>query len=110
MFEKIVLRRSEAGPALTLGEIAEDLLFYQNVHIVIDYGALNALIDTLSMGGLLDLLARKNVTAVYTEDMLGTRTITVGNRRVHDFVALFVSGDQKSGQWPTKQRRLEHVL
>ena len=40
MFEKIILRRSDKGPGLTAGELAEALLFYQNVHIVLDFSSL----------------------------------------------------------------------
>lgn len=110
MFEKIVLRRSQSGPALTVGEIAEAMLFYQNVHIIIDFGALHALIDGLGMRGLLDLLARKNVTAVYTEEMLATYTNTVGTRRLHNFVAFTMAGDKDTGPLDSRQRRLEQLL
>jgi hypothetical protein len=33
MFERVVLSKSLVGPAITVGEIAEALLFYQNIHI-----------------------------------------------------------------------------
>lgn len=111
MFEKIVLRRSHAGPALTLGEVAEALLFYQNVHIILDGGALRGFVSgSFGMRGLLNLLSRPNVTAVYTEDMLGTRTNTVGNHRIHDFIAFTWQGDKETGAINSKQGRLEHLL
>jgi hypothetical protein len=75
MFEKIVLRRSDTGVALTLGEVAEALLFYQNVHLVLDPQALASLISCLGMNELLALVARKRLTAVYAEDFL-MRNIT----------------------------------
>jgi hypothetical protein len=110
MFEKIVLRRSQSGSVLTLGEIAEAMLFYQNVHIIIDYGALHALIDTIGMRGLLGLLARKNITATYTEEMFATNTQTIGNRHLHNFTAFTVSGDRETGHIKSKQKRLEYLL
>jgi hypothetical protein len=110
MFEKIVLRRAQSGPALTMGDIAEGMLFYQNVHIILDQGALYGLIDTLGMRGLLDLLARKNVTAVYTEEMLCTRTNTVGGRQFHSFLAFTITGDKDSGHLDSRQQRLEQRL
>lgn len=110
MFEKIVLRRSEAGPALTVGEIAEALLFYQNVHIVMDYGSLLGLVRTIGTSGVMQVLSRPHVSAVYSEEMLGARTVTVGSRLVHCFVAFKITGDQTVGPLETRQRRLEHAL
>ena len=37
MFEKIVLHRSDQGNSITAGELAEALLYYQNVHLILDY-------------------------------------------------------------------------
>src|SRR5579862_2034433 len=110
MFEKIILRRSEGGPALTLGEIAEALLFYQNVHLVLDYGTLLALVESLGMGGLLSLLARDNVTAVYTEEMLATKTEANILEDLHTLVAFMVSGDQTTGDIASRRGRLEYLL
>jgi hypothetical protein len=110
MFEKVVLRRSSTGPATTVGEIAEALLFYQNVHIVLDYPGLSSLLDGLGARGLLALLARPNVTAVYTEESLGTFTETTGSRQLHNFVAFKVSGNQESGPIHTRKGRLAELL
>lgn len=110
MFEKIVLRRSEHGPALTIGEVAEALLFYQNVHLVLDYGTLNGFIERIGMQRLLALLARPNVSAVYCEETLGTRTDRVGTLEAHSFIAFTFSGDQEIGQLTSRKKRLEYVL
>ena len=61
MFEKIILRRSDKGPALSAGELAEALLFYQNVHIVLDYSSLRGLINQIGMPSIVSLLSRPNV-------------------------------------------------
>jgi hypothetical protein len=79
VFEKIVLRRSDSGVALTLGEVAEALLFYQNVHLVLDPGSLQSLSGSLGLSELLALVARKRLTAVYSEDNLACVTQTVGS-------------------------------
>ena len=65
MFEKIVLRRSESGAAISAGQIAEALLFYQNVHLVIDMGSFGQLVRQLGPGTLISLLQRSDCTAVY---------------------------------------------
>jgi hypothetical protein len=110
MFEKIVLRRSEKGPALTVGEVAEALLFYQNVHLFLDYGSLNGFIAKIGMPRLLDLIARPNVSAVYCEEMLGTRTDRVGVSEHHSFVAFTFAGDKDVGQLRSRKKRLEYIL
>lgn len=110
MFEKIVLRRSEHGPALTVGDVAEALLFYQNVHIVLDYSTLVGFIKQFGMERLLALLARPNVSAVYCEESLATRTDRIGSFQPHSFVAMTVSGDQTIGELKSRRQRLEHVL
>ena len=110
MFEKIVLRRSDVGSALTMGEIAEAILFYQNVHLILDYGSLIGLIKTIGMPTLLSLLSRPNISAVYSEETLGTRTDTIGPIQLHEFVAITVTGDQTVGQLKGSKKRLEFIL
>lgn len=110
MFEKIVLRRSESGPPLTPGELAEALLFYQNVHIVLDFASLNNLIAAISMPTLLAVLSRKNVSAVYCEETLGIQTVDLGGIKTHSFVAFFYSGDKEVGVLKSRKKRLEYML
>ena len=103
MFEKIVLRRSETGVALTLGEIAEAMLFYQNVHLVLDPGAIDAISKSLGMREFLALVRRKRVSAIYANEMLMTHTTNVGSIPRHGFLAGFISG--KPNEQPRKGRR-----
>lgn len=110
MFEQIVLRKSSSGPALTLGEVAEALLFYRKVHLVLDYGGINSLIDSLGMRGLLALLQRGNVTATYTEEMLGVNTQTINRIQIHRFAIFKISGDQTVGTLKSRKDRLIYLL
>ena len=110
MFEKIVLRRSDVGSALTIGEIAEAILFYQNVHLVLDYGSLVGLIKKIGMPTLLSLLSRPNISAVYSEETLGTRTDTIGPIKIYEFVAFVLAGDQTVGQLKSRRKRLEYIV
>jgi hypothetical protein len=110
MFEKIVLRRSESGLALTTGEVAEALLFYEKVHLVLDQGSLRSLIYALGTDELLALLARKRLSAIYSEDMLMARNDTIGSFQFHSFGSFVLSA--KAGEQPRKSRksRLELIF
>ena len=103
MFEKIVLRRSTTGVALTPGEIAEALLFYQNVHVVLDYGTIMSISKSLGMRAFLSLVRRKRLSAVYTSEMLMAHCNNVGSISHHGFVAGILSG--KQGEQLRKGRR-----
>ncbi len=109
MFEKIVLRRCTSGEAMTLGEIAEAMLFYQNVHLIIDHGLLSGIVDLIGIEGLLDLLDR-NVTATYSPDMLGTSTTKIGAIDHHKFIGFQFSGDQEAGQLRGNHKVIERIL
>lgn len=110
MFEKIVIRSSDSGQPISLGELAEALFFYQNVHIILDYSSLTQLITTISMQKLLQLLSRKNVSAVYCEDILATQTQKHGMIEVHSLASIMISGDQTVGQLTNRRDRLEYIL
>ncbi|MGZ8217696.1 hypothetical protein [Methylomagnum sp.] len=110
MFEKIVLRRSENGAGLTAGELAEALLFYQNVHLVLDYGSLSGLVSQIGMPTLVSLLTRPNVSAVYCKNLLAVHTEKQLNTEIHRFVAFSIAGDQEVGTLHGKKKILEYIL
>jgi hypothetical protein len=110
MFEHIVLRRAEHGLPISVGQIAEALLYYQKVHLFLDRGTLRGLIECLGPAATLQLLRRPEVTAVYCEENLGTHTSSVGVTQFHGYVAFFLSGDQKSGQLKTLEARLRYEV
>ncbi|MDP3798891.1 MAG: hypothetical protein Q8R06_17390 [Polaromonas sp.] len=110
MFEKIVLRRSETGAAITAGQIAEALLFYQNVHLVIDLGSFGQLIRQLGPGTLLSILRRSDCTAVYCEETLGTHSQPIGSLQAHSFVAFALSGHDGIGMFASREERVVYML
>lgn len=110
MFEKIILKSSDSGQPISLGELAEALLFYQNVHIVLDYSSLTQIISKIGMQNLLSLLSRKNVSAVYCEDTLATQTQKFGAIEAHSFISFMLSGDQAAGPLNKRKERLEFIL
>jgi hypothetical protein len=110
MFEKIVLRRSDTGVALTLGEVAEALLFYQNVHLVLDPGSLGSLGKNLGLEELLALIKRKRITAVYSEDMLASYNTTLGGIPRHAFNTMMITANANELVRKTSKGRLELQL
>jgi hypothetical protein len=106
MFEHVVLRRTEVGDPVSIGEIVEALLYYQRVHLVIDRATLFGLLRQVGPDQLLTLLQRSDVSAVYCEEILGTTTDKVGALQAHKFVAFTLSGHEGAGSFRNAQERL----
>jgi hypothetical protein len=110
MFEHVVLRRAEGGFPISAGQIAEALLYYQKLQIVIDRGTLFKLIEQIGTGRLLTLLRRTEVSAVYCEEMLATHTELVGVTPRHNYIAFFLSGNKDVGEIKSPGDRLQFEL
>lgn len=110
MFERVVLRRSLDGPAITAGEIAEALLFYQNIHLVLDYSSLVGLIKTIGMRNILRMLSLPDVNATYIEEITGTHTEQTPTGPEYSLVAIMFSGHQDVGLLKSRKKRLEYML
>jgi hypothetical protein len=111
VFEKTVLRRAQAGNGLSVGEIAEALLFYQKVHLVLDFLSMGPLIKTLGADHLISLIERGRVTAVYVEDMLMANNGARGSVQTHSFITGMVSGKRNSKIiLKSRRERLQNVL
>jgi hypothetical protein len=110
MFDHVVLRRAEGGTPITAGQVAEALLFYQKVHLVVDRGTLSGLLRQIGASGLLALVGRTDFSAVYSEEMLGTMTNSVGVSKYYDFIAFTLSGTQAGGELKTPTERLQQEL
>lgn len=110
MFDHVVLRRSETGLAISAGEIAEALFYYQKVHLVLDRGTLFTLVRQLGPQTVLILLDRPEVSAVYCEETLGTHTEQIGGFAVHKYVAFTLAGHESVGDLKTPEERLSYEL
>lgn len=110
MFEKIVLRRSLDGPGITSGEIADALLFYQNVHIILDYSNLVGLVKSIGMRTILKMLTLPEVKVTYIEEMSGTQTDQASYGPEYSLVAFMITGHQDVGQLTSRKKRLEYML
>jgi hypothetical protein len=111
VFEKTVLRRAQAGEGLSVGEIAEALLFYQKVHLALDFHSLIRLVKTLGASALISLLERDRIIAVYAEDMLMANNGARGSMQTHSFTTATVSGKRNSKVvLKSRRERLQNVL
>ncbi|WKA62790.1 hypothetical protein [Pectobacterium aroidearum] len=110
MFDHVVLNRSIDGPSITIGEIAEALLFYQSIHIILDRSTLASLIDKIGSHNILKLLSLPHVKATYIEEFLGVHTEQTPFGPEHMLVSAYVSGGQDSGELKSVKKRLEYML
>ena len=95
MFERIVLRRSEDGQHPTVGDLAEAMLFYRHMHLVLDGPALLTLVQAVGIDHLTSLLQRKKVSAVFCRDQVATQTQQIGPLAHHRFTTIEISGRQE---------------
>jgi hypothetical protein len=91
MFELSVLRRTGNGEdVIDIGLLAETLLFYQRVHLLLDSGTLTYLVTKIGPDLLLELLDRPGISASFIRDSLGTITNNNGGLTSHTFAQFFV--------------------
>lgn len=95
MFESIVLRNSEDAGNITLGAIAEALLFYQNSRIVVGHGTLVSFARDGTLSEVLALVKEKRLQAVHCEETLATITNSHGVSQAHDFGAMILIGHEE---------------
>lgn len=74
MFESIVLRNSQEAGNVTLGAMAEALLFYQNTRVIIGHGMLVSLARGGLLSDIIGLVREGRLQAVHCEETLGTIT------------------------------------
>lgn len=110
MFEKVILRRSEDGKNISLGMIAEALLFYQHVHLILDFATLKELLLKIDMWQLFRLLARNDISAVYCDEVLSIETREFSWTKIHDFVGVTIASDEKGNDIGTVWKRLAYHL
>lgn len=110
MFEKLVLRRAETGLPISAGQIAEALLFYQNVHLVIDRVSFQSLVRQLGIETLISILGRGDCTAIYCEETLATRSQGISAWKSHDYIAFSLVGHEGEGTYKTVEERVAYML
>ena len=92
MFDTIVLRDNEHSEesGINLGTLCEALLFYQNVHIVIQDGTLSKLIRRVGIDNLRYLLDNHHCHLTYVREFTAVRSLVEprSGRLHHNFVAV----------------------
>lgn len=110
MFDYVVLNRSIDGPSISVGEIAEALLFYQSVHLILDRATLLSLIRKVGPNNVLKILSLPSVKATYIEEFLGVHTEQTPLGAEHMFISATISGGKNSGEFKSSKKRLEYAL
>ncbi|MEV4777509.1 hypothetical protein [Burkholderia sp. LMU1-1-1.1] len=110
MFDRIVLRRSEDGSPISQGQLAEAMLYYQNVHVVFDPGTLQELIKSIGTDLILTLLKRGGISAVYCDEMLGTNTEGSAATQCHNYIAFTLTADADGRSFGSAADRIEHNM
>ena len=108
MFEKVVLKRSSEGLPPTIGDIAEALLFYKEVELIVNPATLVALVGALGRHHVATLFRRENVSVTYVEETLCV--FKDNATRAHDFVAVKFSGGKETGKLRSRDVRLAYLL
>lgn len=109
MFESIVLRKEESGRSISAGQIAEALLYYQKVHLILDNTSLIELIRQIGYDWLMVLFRRPDLTAVYCEEILCAKTDVVGLFEYHNCCAIRLAGHIDT-QLEHPRKRLQFTL
>lgn len=110
MFDRIILRRSEDGTPISQGQLAEAMLYYQNVHVIFDAETLRQLIRSIGTDLVLSLLKRGGVSGVYSDEMLGTNTEGSTATQSHNYCAFTLAGDADGRSFKTAADRIEQSM
>jgi hypothetical protein len=95
MFDNIViLRTANKDSLIDIGLVAESLLFYDKVHLLLTGGTLASLLKDLGAEGFDQLLDRPEIRASFWRQNFGTVSNTSGGLRTHNF-AVFEVGTKR---------------
>jgi len=87
VFESITIRRLVDTDGLDFGLLAEALLFYDKVNLVVDSAQLQSLVRVSGHETLRELFDMEALSLTYLENIFGVRTLNTGtSNEVHDFV------------------------
>ncbi len=89
MFERIVIRSAvNADGKLDAGKLAEAILYYGQVHLLLNYGMLRQVCQTIGAPILLRLLSSGYVRATFMADSEAIATTSAGSRNMHTFIQI----------------------
>jgi hypothetical protein len=95
MLEFALLRRTgNDDDLIDVGLLAETLLFYERVHVLLEGGTLAYLLKTIGPELLLEVLHREGVSASFVRESLGTVTVNKNGVQTHGFAQFVVNPPQ----------------
>lgn len=106
MFEKALLRKLTALPEMDIGLLAETLLFYQNVHIVLDPGTATSLEEKLGVEMMKRLVHDRHARFSYNRTHFAATSSTANSVTSHQFVEMTMEG--REGQRWSPEEQLMH--
>ena len=87
MFESLTIRRLDETGGLDFGLLAESLLFYERVTLIVNAGQLTSLVRVCGHETLRELLDMSVLSLTFLENGAGVRTLNTGTaNEVHDFI------------------------
>lgn len=111
MFDRAVFRRSNQKVEfhLDIGQLAETLLYYGKVDLLLDMGNLGKLLRSIGPEALIRLVKLPSVQAIFVEDDVSTLTNTNGFSS-HKFIAFSVSGEKAGKTRLSKEDRVREIF
>ncbi|WP_322245248.1 hypothetical protein [Tabrizicola sp.] len=84
MFERAIYRRSDqqSGFHVDAGQIAEAILYYGEIELLLDHANLGQLLDAIGHDALVRLVQLPSVKATLVSDNLATGTTMQGSSRI----------------------------
>lgn len=92
MFESITFGRDSLVDLTSLGELAECLLYYKMVHVIVDHGSFTRLARVCGPETLLGLIEDGHLTVTYLENRPVVATQLVAGREQHGFAFAQIKG------------------
>jgi hypothetical protein len=104
----LVYRNAQIGPLIDIGMLAETLLFYGNVHLLLNRGTLSSLVTELGADGMDRLLDIPEIRISYMTQNFATLGSTTGGLRSYGFGIFEVGGMKKKRL--SKHEELEQII
>ena len=92
MFNQITIHRGLSNSNFDIGSLAETMVFYKDILLLMDRGSLNSLIDAIGQETVIRLADEFGIKFSYHREMFATLTNTTNNVRTHNFTDIKVGG------------------
>jgi hypothetical protein len=92
VFNQITIHRGLTGNRFDLGLLAESLLFYDDILLLLDRGSLQSMLENLDPETILRLIDEFKLKLSYHREMFATLTRTINGISVNNFTDILVGG------------------